>query len=336
MSKDVWIIAEEEDKRLKTVSYELLYRGRKLADRLEGNLKAVVIGQELTDEELNQLILRGADSVYAVGAPYYKHFIVENFCSQLVEMIRSYEPEIILAAATSLGRTLMPYAAARLKTGLTADCTNLDIEDGTGNLLQTRPAIGGNVLATIKTPDHRPQMATVRPRSSPAAEADNIRTGEIHRINFDGELFDGRTEWLGSSSEEKDGEVNIQEADIIIAGGRGLKKGENFSLLDEAARELNGSVAASREAVDRGWISYPHQVGLSGKTVSPRLYIAVGISGAIQHLAGMKTAETIIAVNNDPEAPIFRIADLGIEGDLFEILPRLVEKLKKEESTHEI
>jgi len=229
----------------------------------------------------------------------------------------------------------MPYLAIKVNAGLTADCTGLDIEEETGNLLQTRPAIGGNILATIKTPENRPQIATVRPKSTRPAPKDDSRIGEIINIVLKPELIDGRVESLGYKKDEQE-DVNIQDADIIISGGRGLKKAENFGLIRELAQHLHGVVGASRDAVDRGWISYPHQVGLSGKTVTPKLYIAVGISGAIQHLAGMKTADNIIAINNDPEAPIFKVADFGIVGDLFEFLPMLNEQLEKEANGDEI
>jgi electron transfer flavoprotein alpha subunit len=220
----------------------------------------------------------------------------------------------------------MPYTAVKVRTGLTADCTELDIEEETGNLLQTRPAIGGNIMATIKTPDHRPQMATVRPKSSLPLPADASRKGEILRIPLDKALIDSRTQVLGYRSEESD-TVGLDEADIVVAGGRGLKKSENFNLIRSLAGQLGGAVGASRDAVDRGWVSYPHQVGLSGKTVSPKIYIGIGISGAIQHLAGIKTSETIVSINTDPEAALHKIADLAIVGDAFQVIPEIQKRL---------
>ncbi|MCR4442926.1 MAG: electron transfer flavoprotein subunit alpha/FixB family protein [Peptococcaceae bacterium] len=325
----VWTIAEAGQGRVKTVSFELLARARKLADKLGTELISVLMGYPLQESEVRELILRGADKVYLVTHPFLEHFIVENYANVLVNLINKYRPEIILAGATSSGRTLMPYVAVRVKAGLTADCTELDIEEETGNLLQTRPAIGGNIMATIKTPEHRPQMATVRPRSTRPAARDERRTGEIVRVDFNIDWLDGRVERVGFRRVEGE-DVNLQDADIIVSGGKGLKKAENVELLKRLAGLLGGVVGCSREVVDRGWMSYPHQVGLSGKTVTPKLYIAAGISGAIQHLAGMKTADTIVAINKDPDAAIFKVADFGIAGDLFAVVPALCERLKKE------
>ena len=333
--KGVWTMAEARDGELKQVSFELLTRGRKLADKLNKKLTSVVIGDKITKDQANELILRGADKVYLINDPAFADFIVENYSNVMEMLIEKYQPEIILAAATTMGRTLMPYVAIRVEAGLTADCTALDIEKDTGNLLQTRPAIGGNILATIKTPSHRPQMATVRPRSTRPAERDDSRKGEIVELDFDKSLLDGRVEKIGFR--KHDGEdINIQEADVVAAGGKGLKKGENFGMIKELAEIFEGVVGASRDAVDRDWISYPHQVGLSGKTVTPKLYFAIGISGAIQHLAGMKTADNIIAINEDPEADIFKVADFGIVGDLFEALPELNKQLAEEVKNEEI
>jgi len=326
----IWTLAEAREGKIKEVSYELLTRGLKLAGRLNCELCSVLINNNISKEEAEELILRGADKVYLVNLPGLEHFIVENYSKVLIELINRFKPGIILAAATSSGRTLMPYVAARVHGGLTADCTELDIEEETGNLLQTRPAIGGNIMATIKTPEHRPQMATVRPRSSRPAPINESRRGqgEIITVDFSEKLLDKRVERTGFRNTE-DEDVNIQDVEIVVAGGRGLKKGENFSLIRDLAKSLNAAVGASRSAVDRNWISYPHQVGLSGKTVTPKLYLAVGISGAIQHLAGMKTSDIIIAINEDPEAPIFKLADFGIIGDLFEVVPELIRALKE-------
>lgn len=331
----VWTIAETNKEKIKEVSFELLNRGRKLADKLGTELASVLIGNNINNDAVQELIYRGADKVYLISDPQLENFIVENYANVLERLVNEYRPEIIIAAATTSGRSLMPYLSVRVNAGLTADCTDLDIEEGTGNLLQTRPAIGGNILATIKTPEHRPQMATVRPKSTRPNPKDEKRTGEVINITLKPELIDGRVERIGCKKNEQ-GDVNIQDADIIISGGRGLKKADNFGLISELAQHLDGVIGASRDAVDRGWVSYPHQVGLSGKTVLPKLYIAVGISGAIQHLAGMKTADNIIAINNDPEAPIFKVADFGIVGDLFEILPMLNEQLAKEAKVDEI
>jgi electron transfer flavoprotein alpha subunit len=288
----------------------------------------------MEDTVLDRLIRYGADLVAVVESEHLSGFQAETFSNVLTALVKQYEPQIILAGATVNGRTLMPHAAMRLRAGLTADCTGLDIEEETGNLLQTRPAIGGNILATIKTPEARPQMATVRPRSTLPLPADPSRKGKIQRIDFEPEWLDRRVKRLEVRKNQAE-EVNIQAADIIVSGGRGMKKGDNFALLEELAELLGGAVGASREAVDRGWVTYPHQVGLSGKTVVPSLYLAAGISGAIQHLAGMKTSETIVAINKDPQAPILQVADFGIVGDLFQVLPQLNRRLKEELQSRE-
>lgn len=327
--KGVWTIAEESQGALRSVSFELLSRGRKLADALGVELVSVLIGGPVAEEALQELVRRGADRVLFVEDPRLEGFTAETYSNVLADLVKARCPEIILAAATVNGRTLMPHVAMRIHAGLTADCTELAIEPETGNLLQTRPAIGGNILATIKSPDHRPQMATVRPRSSRPLEEDPARTGPVERIALDPAMIDRRVRRVAFLPNEGE-DSNIQEADVVVAGGKGMKKAENFKLLNELAHHLGGSVGASRDAVDRAWAKYPQQVGLSGKTVTPKLYVAVGISGAIQHLAGMKTADTIIAVNSDPDATIFHVADFGIVGDLFEVIPLLNERLAKE------
>ena len=326
--QDVWTIAEQNHGKIREVSYEILTRGRKLADKLGVGLASILLGYNISDNKLNELIYRGADKVYVVDDSVLDNFIVENYSNVLVDLVKKYKPEIIVAGATTSGRTLMPHVAVRVNTGLTADCTGLDIEKGTNNLLQTRPAIGGNILATIKTPYKRPQMATVRVKSTKPAPINKSRTGKIIKIKLKTELIDGKVERIGFRKTEEEA-IDIQDADIIISGGRGLRKKENFALIRQLAKNLGGVVGASRDAVDRGWISYPHQVGLSGKTVSPKLYIAIGISGSIQHLAGIKTSDIIIAVNNDSDAQIFKISDFGIVGDLFEVVPLLNERLAK-------
>ena len=325
--KGVWILAEQSDGRVTRISHELLTRARELADKRETDVTALIFGSEIPDGDLQELIDRGADRVLAVEAPELAHFLVEPYSACMLKMIEDHSPEIIIAGATSTGRTLMPYVAVKAHAGLTADCTVLDIEDETGNLLQTRPAIGGNILATIKTPQHRPQMATVRPRSTkPAPKADG-RDGEIVRLKAPAECLHSRVKRLEFVPNEE--EFGIQDADAVVAVGRGIKRGENVSLGRDLASALGAALGASRDVVDRGWLSYPHQIGLSGKTVTPKLYVGMGVSGSIQHLAGMQTSETIVAINVDPEAQIFRVAAFGIVGDLFEIAPLLTEKLKE-------
>ncbi len=328
---NVWTIAEAANGKLKSVSYELLARGRSLADACGEQLVSVLMGANVSEAELTTLIQHGADLVISVQDPDLEAFIVETYSNVLIDLVQQMKPNIILAAATNNGRTLMPHVAMRLHTGLTADCTDLQIDLNTGDLLQTRPAIGGNILATIKTPNHRPQMATVRPRSTQPLPADPSRSGRIQQISLKPELVDRRVKLLSFEAETAD-ESNLQDSDVIVAGGRGMKKGDNFQLLHDLASLLGGKVGASRDAVDRGWARYPQQVGLSGKTVLPKLYIALGISGAIQHLAGMKTAETIVAVNTDPNAAIFQVADFGIVGDAFQVLPELISRLEERKS----
>ncbi|MCK5763102.1 MAG: electron transfer flavoprotein subunit alpha/FixB family protein [Clostridiales bacterium] len=327
--KGVWTIAEVNNGQLKSVSFELLSRGRKLADEINEELVSVLIGGKVDDNILQELIHRGADRVLFVEDENLDGFVVETYSNVLSELIAEKKPEIILAAATVNGRTLMPHVAMKIHAGLTADCTELSIEPETNNLLQTRPAIGGNILATIKSPDNRPQMATVRPKSSRPLDIDESREGIIERVVLKTELIDTRVKRLGIIINEEE-DINIQESDIVVSGGKGMKKIDNFKMISELAHRLGGVVGASRDAVDRGWAKYPQQVGLSGKTVTPNFYFAFGISGAIQHLAGMKTAETIISVNSDEDATIFQVSDFGIVGDLFEVLPLLNEKLAKE------
>lgn len=322
----VWTLAEQRDGHLKDVSFELLSRGRALADKLDTKLASVVIGDGVTHERLEELVRRGADEVYAIQDPRLAHFVCETYSNILTHLIKTYQPTIILAAATSLGRTVMPHVAVRVHSGLTADCTDLDIEAGTGNLLQTRPAIGGNIMATIKTPDHRPQMATVRPKSSRPLPEDPDRVGKVIEVPLIDALVDERVKVAGYRADTDDF-VNLEEADVVVAGGRGMKKAENFALLHDIAKELGGMVGASRDAIDRGWLGYTHQIGLSGKTISPRLIVTAGISGSIQFLAGIKTSETIVSINTDPDAGLHKVADFGIVGDLFEVLPELQRRL---------
>ena len=342
MKAGVWTLAETtfqpDGARLRPVSFELLAWGRKLADKRRTSLASIVIGAAVRKGELDELFARGADVVYLVEHPALAHFLVEPYAAVLQKLIEDERPEILIAAASSLGRTLAPYVAVRVNAGLTADCTGLDIEDETGNLLQTRPAIGGNIMATIKTPSHRPQMATVRPHSlrplgkkgsDPlTSKGSDPFSPEVVRVPVAPEMLRSRVERVGFRGAEG-GDADVQDARIVVSGGRGFKKLENFRLARGLAEALGGAVGASREAVDRGWVPYPHQVGLSGKTVTPEWYFAIGISGAIQHLAGMKTAEHIVAINADPEAQIFHVADFGIVGDLFEIVPALTDAIKR-------
>lgn len=324
--KGVWILGEQNKGKIQSVSYELLKRGKSLAEKLDVDLVAVVLGYQISPSELDTLIHYGADKVIYVDAPIFENFLPDPYINSLNELINKYKPEVLIASATSTGRTVAPAVAIKTHAGLTADCTGLDIDEDQ-NLIQTRPAIGGNILATIKSPQHRPQMATVRPHSNQPLEPDEKRTGEVVYEKVSGENLKSRTKQIAYIEMKEEG-ANIQDADVIIAGGKGCKTEENFKLITQLAKILNGAVGASREAVDFGWVKYPHQIGLSGKTVSPNMYLCAGISGAVQHLAGIKTAHNIVAINNDPDAQIFQLADIAIQADMFELLPMLIEKLK--------
>ncbi|MGA3084808.1 MAG: electron transfer flavoprotein subunit alpha/FixB family protein [Thermodesulfobacteriota bacterium] len=325
--KGVWVLGEVREGKVHPVSFELLAWGRGLADKLSVDLFCVIIGNNIRDK-VKELILRGADKVYVVDHPALEHFRVDPFSSILKALVEEYKPEILIASATTMGRTIMPVMAVKLDAGLTADCTGLNIDLEQRLLIQTRPAVGGNIMATIKTPVLRPQMSTVRPKSKRPLPIDDSRKGEIIVKEFGGDFLNSRVKRLAFIKEEAIG-APIQDAEHIVAFGKGLKDGKHVELMKELAGIFDGSLGASRTATDLGWISYSHQVGLSGKTVCPRLYIAVGISGAVQHLAGMSSAETIVAINSDPEANIFGVADYGIVGDLFEVIPLLIKKLKE-------
>lgn len=322
--KGVWIFGEQRGGKIHGVVYELLGAGRILADNLGCELACVVLGSNLTG--LENLIWKGADKVYYVNDPSLEHFLDEPYTKALADLINKHKPEIFLGGATSIGRSLLPRLAIRLKTGLTADCTGLDIDPEKRLLLQTRPAFGGNIMATIITEHHRPQMATVRHKVMKENEPDPNRKGEI--INVPANNLTSRVKFI-QFFEDFTQKVNLADADIIVSGGRGLGEAKNFSLIEELAGLLGGAVGASRATVDAGWIGYSHQVGQTGRTVAPKLYIAIGISGAIQHLVGMQSSKFIVAINRDPQAPIFKVSDYGIVGDLFEVVPLLIKKLKE-------
>jgi len=325
--KGVWVFAEQRDGVLAPVVLELLGKGKELSEQMETELYAILLGNEV-EHLCADLIAHGADQVIYIDDPALKHFRDERFAKAFSIVAEKYQPSVILAGATVIGRSFIPRVAIQLKTGLTADCTGLEYDPETDNLLQTRPAFGGNIMATIITPNHRPQMATVRHKVMNPLMRDNSRSGIVinEQVSFD---FDSEeTTWL-SFEKEKTTLVNISEANLIVSGGRGLKDAKNFAMIEELAEALDGAVGASRAAVDAEWIPYSHQVGQTGKTVKPNIYISVGISGAIQHLAGMSSSDYTIAINKDPDAPIFKIADLGVVGDLFEILPKLIKRIKE-------
>ncbi len=324
----VWVYAEFRHGQLAQVALELLGAGRRLADARGVTLTAILMGS-VTGEAAQILIGHGADRVLRIDRPELLHFSDEAYGAILTELIRKEQPEIVLAGATAMGRSFIPAVANILGAGLTADCTRLDIREEDGALLQTRPAFGGNIMATIVCPHSRPQMSTVRPKVMRELEFDTSRQGEIVDVAVLPEWLKSRVRVLESVVTDQD-DVNIQEADILVSGGRGLDSEKGFVLMRELADVLNGSVAATRAAVDAGWIKYPHQVGQTGKTVAPSLYIACGISGAIQHVAGMQSAETIVAINRDKDAPIFDVADFALVGDLYEIVPKLIRAIEEQ------
>ncbi len=323
--KNVWTLGEVRNGEISSVSYELLAWGKKLSEKLGVKLCSVVLGSDIK-QKVQSLFEYGADEVYVVDDPNLEHFLPDVHARICESLVNEYKPEILIASATTYGRTLMPILAAKLGTGLTADCTELDVDLNERILLQTRPAIGGNVMATIKTPKHRPQMATVRPKSKKPLERDSSKSGNIISKEYPQEIYKSRYKWISFEKDESS-DSPIQEADVIIAGGKGMKDEKNFKMLYDLAKVLDGAVGASRPAVDMGWIPYSHQIGLSGKTVSPHFYMAFGISGAVQHIAGMSSSKIVVAVNKDPDAPIFKVADFGVVGDALEILPALLKKI---------
>ena len=325
--KGIWVFGEQKKGVIQSVVYELLGKAQDLAKKLDTEVCCVVLGHKMKDN-LKELIHRGADKVYVVDSPELENFLDEPYTKVLVNLLRKYRPEIFLCGATFIGRSLISRVAVKLHTGLTADCTGLDIDEKEKFLMQTRPAFGGNIMATILSKNHRPQMATVRHKVFKEADIDTTRKGEIIEETASKTLLTSRTKLL-DIVEEVTSTVNIAEADIIVSGGRGLKGPENFEILEELAKVLGGAVGASRAAVDSDWIPYSHQVGQTGKTVCPKIYIACGISGQIQHLVGMQSSDIIIAINKDPSAPIFTVANYGIVGDLFKVVPLLAVKFKK-------
>ncbi len=352
--KGVMVFIEQNESIIAEVSYELLSEGRKLADELNTNLFGILIGQNLS-KCINEIFKFGVNKLYVVDDEAFKFNLDDIYSKIIAQVIQKQRPDIFLGGATSFGRSLLPKVAAILKTGLTADCTALSIDNEKKILLQTRPTFGGNILATIITRNSRPQMATVRPHvmeKNPKfldfeqfsylnklkslkdlsnlenldALKDKIEVLEIKSENFKSKYN------LISIERETGKSINLTDYDVIVSGGRGIGCAENFEMLKELANLLGGVVGASRAAVDSNWISYPHQVGQTGKTVNPKIYIACGISGAIQHLAGMQTSDIIIAINKDPDAPIFKIANYGIVGDVFEVVPMLIKRIKSKKS----
>lgn len=323
----IMVFAEYRHGKIAPVSYELLGIGRKLADKRRVPLSVVLPGGTVA-AFADGLIAAGADIVLLAEHPMLEQFREDLYAGILEQVIRERKPEVVLAGATAIGRSVIPYVATSIDAGLTADCTRLEIREEDGMLLQTRPAFGGNIMATIECPHTRPQMATVRPKVMAPAEPDPSRKGEVIHIQLAPSMLHTQIEVLETVINNED-QVNIQEVETLVAGGRGLDSAKGFALIRELAGELNGAVAASRAAVDSGWIPYPHQVGQTGKTVSPKLYIACGISGAVQHAVGMQSAEIVVAINRDKNAPIFDIATYGVVGDLYEVVPLLIKRLQE-------
>ncbi|EYE89561.1 electron transfer flavoprotein subunit alpha [Fervidicella metallireducens AeB] len=332
--RGVWVFAEQRDGHLQKVSLELIGKGREIADKLGEKLTAVLLGYEVQNLT-NSLISHGADEVILVDNVLLKNYTTDAYAKVLCDLINERKPEIMFIGASYIGRDLGPRVAGRLKTGLTADCTSLDIDQETGNLLMTRPAFGGNLMATIECPDHRPQMSTVRPGVFNVPCADEKRTGKVEVVATDLKEEEIRTkvEKIVKSLKDK---IDITEAEVIVSGGRGVGNKEGFALIKELAEILGGVVGASRAAVDSGWVEKDYQVGQTGKTVRPKLYIACGISGAIQHLAGMQESDYIIAINKDDSAPIMSVADLAVVGDLYKVIPEMIKEIKAQKFSCEI
>ncbi|MDD2521546.1 MAG: electron transfer flavoprotein subunit alpha/FixB family protein [Anaerolineaceae bacterium] len=326
--KAVFVFAEQVDNQITPVSFELIGKARDLAEQLGSEVVALLLGFQVADLT-NELIAYGAQKVILADHAELEQYRTEPYTQVVAQVIEKYQPEIVLFGATSIGRDLAPRVAGRVHTGLTADCTSLEIEEGADRFLMTRPAFGGNLLATIVCPDHRPAMATVRPGVMIKREPDEGAIGEV--INFDGLITENNMFTIIHDVLKRGlSKHDIQDARIIVSGGRGMKNAEGFAMLKELADVLGGEVGSSRAAVDAGWEDKSKQVGQTGKTVRPNLYIACGISGAIQHLAGMEESDLIIAINNDPTAPIFHVADVGIVGDALKIVPKLTEAIRSE------
>ncbi len=323
----VMIFVEQKNGIVMPITLEILSKARELADALGKEVTAILLGYDFHDQA-EELIHYGADKVIVVDDKFLENFLDEPYTQALAYIVNKYKPEILLSGATAIGRSFIPRLAVELQTGLTADCTGLEIDTETKELVQIRPAFGGNIMAKIRTTNYRPQMSTVRHKVFDSLPKDENRTGQIiqEKVAFDATKF--LSKFLKFIKDETQS-VKITDADIIVTGGRGIKCAENFSMIKELASHLNAAVGASRAAVDAGWIQYSHQVGQTGKTVKPKIYIACGVSGAIQHLVGMQSSDIIIAINKDKDAPIFKVADVGIVGDLFEVIPQLVKQLSK-------
>ncbi len=327
MYHGVWVYAEQRAGKLMNVAIELLGEGRKLADEIGTELCAVLVGSDC-DDLVDELFAYGAEKVYYANNPELKNYTTDGYTAAVYRAILKYKPEVVLYGATHIGRDLAPSVAVKCGTGLTADCTKLDIDPETKGLRQTRPAFGGNLMATIVCPNHRPQMSTVRPGVMAKPEKVLGKKGELIDLNIKFKKGEIRQQVLDVV--KKVGEMaSLTDAKIIVSGGRGIGGPEGFDTIRALANKLGGSIGSSRACVDAGWIDHSFQVGQTGTTVKPDLYVACGISGAIQHLAGMQTSKTIVAINKNENAPIFEVADIGIVGDLFKVIPAIIEELDK-------
>jgi electron transfer flavoprotein alpha subunit len=339
MTRRFWVFIEQNKGVMHPVAAELLGVARRLVDEIseeltesgeEAVVEGILVGCEM-DAIAQEAIEYGAERVYAVDDPGYEHYLNRPYTEALTHLVKKYQPEVFLIGATTLGRDLAGSVATSIKTGLTADCTKLEMgpirkEEGLF-LLATRPAFGGNVIATIVCKDYKPQMATVRPRVFESPSRNKKAAGEVIREDFQitpDMLAANLVEFI----EDKNAQFNLEYADVIVSGGKGLGNPEGFKLIKELADELGGVVGSSRAAVDGGWIDYEHQVGQTGKHVRPKLYIAAGISGAIQHKVGMQDSDYILAINTDPNAPIFEVATLGVVGDLYQVIPEMIQQLR--------
>jgi len=332
--KNVWVIAEQRQGKITPVVIELLGEGRKIANDIGVELCAILLGHNV-DNLADELIQFGADKVYYVNDPLLEKYTTDGYAKVIVDAVNNIKPEIVLIGATHIGRDLAPRIASNLDTGLTADCTKLEVDPEDKKLKQTRPAFGGNIMATIICPDNRPQMSTVRPGVMEKAVRDENRKGEIIKIGTNLSKNDIRTEVVEIVKSKKE-LVSLTDANFIVSGGLGLGNPDGFKLLKQLADKLNGVVGSSRAAVDAGWIENSHQVGQTGTTVKPTVYIACGISGAIQHLAGMQESDIIIAINKNESAPIFEVADYGIVGDLYDVVPKLLDLLEDDKRITEL
>lgn len=325
-AKNMWVFIETECGKAKNVGYELINAAKPLAEKKGCELVAVVVGKDV-ESVAKDAICYGADSAILVDGPEFEYYTTDAASNALVALIEKYKPETLIIGATNNGRDMGPRVSCRIQTGLTADCTGIDIDEETGNMAWTRPTFGGNLMATIMCPDHRPQMGTVRPGVFKKGRYDESRSGEIIREELHVPQEEIRTSLVKRVQEVAEA-VNLEEAEIIVSGGRGVGSQENFKILEKLAEVLGATVGCSRAVVDAGWMPHVHQVGQSGKTVAPKLYFAIGISGAIQHIAGISGADTVVAVNKDPDAPIFDVADYSIVGNLNEIVPALTAAFK--------